>query len=179
MSTTFKRLIAGLTAGLSLLVLTTTANAAVSRTTPGRGPATHAPLPGLRPVEPPRAGAHALAGRSATAAPADVVHCYPTLSLMSAANRHWVSAEVGYPTTDPSYGMLRARASASGLWERFWLCFDSTTSDWVIISAQNGDLVSAELGYPATDPRYGMLRARATGIGLWEEYVTSTGSPGC
>jgi hypothetical protein len=38
----------------------------------------------------------------------------------------------------------------------------------VAIKGSNGRYVSAELGYAATDPRYGILRARADKAELWE-----------
>jgi hypothetical protein len=39
-----------------------------------------------------------------------------------------------------------------------------------ITSQANGHLTSAELGYDPSDYRYGMLRARATSEGPWEEF---------
>lgn len=46
-----------------------------------------------------------------------------------------------------------------------------------ITSLANGRLVSAEFGYGSSDWRYGMLRARATSEGPWEEfYVCFNGS---
>lgn len=79
-----------------------------------------------------------------------------------------VSAELGYPGI--YYGMLRARATAVGPWETFYTprgpCsgFCNTT----FYSSANQRFVSAELGY--TGAYYGMLRARATTVGLWEEF---------
>lgn len=40
-------------------------------------------------------------------------------SILSEYNQKWVSAELGYATTDYRYGMLRARAGALGSWEIF------------------------------------------------------------
>jgi hypothetical protein len=74
-----------------------------------------------------------------------------------------------YQTTDPRWGMLRARSHTVGLWEKFligcgeWDCY--------IYSVANRLYVSAELGYPKDDPRYGMLRARNTYWGPWEKFT--------
>lgn len=81
--------------------------------------------------------------------------------------------EFGYAGQDT--GMMRARPNSSsvGDWEEFMLVRSDCSSDcWAIRSRANGrDLwVSAELGYPTSDSRYGMLRARAATIGVWEQF---------
>ena len=57
------------------------------------------------------------------------------------------------------------------------LCHDYTDGFWFIQSDANNLYVSAELGY--TGGNYGMLRARATSIGPWEQYVTANHQIGC
>lgn len=162
----FKELMVGLIAGVSLLAIpAATAHAAVGRTTPVRSPAADAPLPGFRPVPHPPASAQALTGRSATATPA-LPPCYYNVGFYSLANGQWVSAEVDY--TDQYYGMLRARAPGIGPWETFSLCLNDVTGNWNIWSVQSGYYVSAELGDPPY--YYGMLRARATSLGPWEQF---------
>lgn len=52
-------------------------------------------------------------------------------------------------------------------------CYDHDS----ILSAANGRWVSAELGY--TGGNYAMLRARATAVGPWEQYLTATARIGC
>jgi hypothetical protein len=51
----------------------------------------------------------------------------------------------------------------------------STTCSTVSLKAANGLYVTAELGYTGTENGmqiYGMLRARATSVGPWEEFQT-------
>lgn len=86
------------------------------------------------------------------------------VTITSAANRRYVSAELGYGG-DRS-GMLRARATAVGPWEQFAVC--EYGSRYVIGSLANGRYVSSELGWGGDN--YGMLRARASQIGPWEQY---------
>ncbi|MEV6487598.1 hypothetical protein AB0M20_03010 [Actinoplanes sp. NPDC051633] len=99
-----------------------------------------------------------------SASPAHAAECYD-VALFNEANRRWVSAEIGYAGSDN--GMLRARATAIGPYERFEICY-ATATRFSIRSWANGRWVSAELGY--TGSRYGMLRARATSIGPWERF---------
>jgi hypothetical protein len=83
------------------------------------------------------------------------------------SNGRYVSAELGYGTSNPLYGMLRARATSVGAWERFTMVFiDVNGSTYTAFRAANGLWVSAELGYSGSE--YGMLRARAGSIGPWE-----------
>lgn len=87
---------------------------------------------------------------------------------IKAYNGRYVSAELGYSTSDWRYGMLRARATAIGPWEKF--TYDG--SDWTypgyLKSVGNGRYVSSEFGYSGSDWRFGMLRARSTARGAWE-----------
>lgn len=92
-------------------------------------------------------------------------------SPRSNANGLYVSAELGY--TGGNQGMLRARGSQVGPWEKFSLYYlgDGT---WTMQSQANGLYVSTEIGY--TGGNYGMLRARSSQIGPWElYYVIPTG----
>jgi hypothetical protein len=89
-----------------------------------------------------------------------------------------VSAELGY--SGDNYGMLRARATRVGPWEKFTVCSDFNGQHglrYYIRSQANRRYVSAEVRYSGDDR--GMLRARATGVGPWEEFTirgTSTGA---
>jgi hypothetical protein len=56
------------------------------------------------------------------AAPAHALSCHDGW-LRSDANHKYVSVELGYGTTSPYRGMLRARASSVGPWERFEFCW--------------------------------------------------------
>ena len=87
------------------------------------------------------------------------------VSIRSTWSNRFVSAELGYGGAD--YGMLRARATSVGDWERFRLIGDCNSS-CVIQSVANRRLVSAELGYQGA--AWGELRARATGEGSWERF---------
>ncbi|GGQ76756.1 fascin domain-containing protein [Couchioplanes azureus] len=106
-------------------------------------------------------------------AAAQAVLCWHNVTIYANANRRWVSMEKGYSGTDN--GMLRARATVVGPWERFVVCRDNVTGYTYWASQDTGLVVSTELGYSAGD--YGMLRARATIVGPWEQYYT-TSQPG-
>jgi hypothetical protein len=95
--------------------------------------------------------------------------------LRSDANHKYVSVELGYGTTSPYRGMLRARASSVGPWERFEFCWrvQNNPGYLAIRSLTNGKWVAAELGRTGKD--YGMLRARSTSIGSWETFSGLTG----
>jgi Putative metal-binding motif len=86
-----------------------------------------------------------------------------------AYNDRFVSAELAYG--GESAGMLRARATVIAPWELFTFEQESQTGDFVrgaLKSDANDRYVSAELGY--TGANAGMLRARATVKGPWEEF---------
>jgi len=106
------------------------------------------------------------------AAPALAADC-EVAALYSKANNRYVSAELGY--TGGNYGMLRARATTVGSWERFVVCFGSASNpnDVTIRSTANNLYVAAELDYYGY--LYGMLRARASSAGSWETFRASTG----
>ena len=100
-----------------------------------------------------------------------------SVALKSSQTGMYVTAELGYGTTDPRYGMLRARATTISTWQRFSsVSLDNLTGVRVFRGA-NGLWVSSELGYPTTHERYGMLRARydlaANGSkwGPWEKFT--------
>jgi hypothetical protein len=96
----------------------------------------------------------------------------------SAGNGLLLAAELGY--TGTTYGMIRARTDGSsfvGAWEQFQLVHlspDNPDSDnassliYAIQSLANGRFVSAELSYSGA--YYGMLRARASTVGGWEQF---------
>lgn len=87
--------------------------------------------------------------------------------IRSVANGRYVSAELGYGGS--SYGMLRARATTIGGWERFKFIGNcALTSGCLIRSTANGRYVAAELNYSGSS-RY-MLRARTVTPGSWERF---------
>lgn len=98
-------------------------------------------------------------------------NCTDDEEIVSLANSLIVSTELGYGGDD--YGMLRARASSQGPWERFGVFpLDPNNVDrnqWYIQAKATGLFVSAEIGDAGT--RYGMLRARASQIGQWENFA--------
>lgn len=88
--------------------------------------------------------------------------------IKNLSNGRYVSAELGYTGVD--YGMLRARATSVGPWEKFVIeNWGPNPSMYTIRSLANGRYVSTELGYGGS--RNNMLRARATSIGNWEKYL--------
>jgi hypothetical protein len=92
------------------------------------------------------------------------------VAIQSEWNNLFVSAELGYGW--PYTGMLRARSSTVGPWERFDFVYQA--GNFAIRSEANGLYVSAELGYGSPD--YGLLRARSDVISDWETF--SLGLPG-
>jgi hypothetical protein len=87
------------------------------------------------------------------------------VALQSEWNNLFVSAELGYGW--PYTGMLRARSSTVGPWERFDLAYQG--GNFMIRSEANGLYVAAELGYGSPD--YGLLRARSDVHGDWETFA--------
>jgi hypothetical protein len=94
--------------------------------------------------------------------------------IKNEANDRYVSAELGRTGVD--YGMLRARATSIGPWEKFkaerW---GPNPSMYTLKSLANNRYVSVELGYGGG--RHAMLRARATSIGSWEKMLIPCGVP--
>lgn len=93
--------------------------------------------------------------------------------LVNYANALVVAAEEGYGGSDQRYGMLRARTGANsiGPWEQLDILELGTgtgSSSLYALRASNGLYVSAELGYSGN--LNGMLRARASSIGPWEQF---------
>ncbi|WP_433428520.1 fascin domain-containing protein [Nonomuraea sp. CA-141351] len=90
-------------------------------------------------------------------------------TIISDVNNMFVSAELNQ--TGTLYGMLRARATSVGPWERFRICESdglAGSTTWTIQSLANGKYVSAELNY---EGHYsGLLRARADSPGPWEKF---------
>lgn len=95
-----------------------------------------------------------------------------TVAWQNLYQTRYVSAELDY--TGSNYGMLRARASIIGPYERFQYCWYSA-GYFTLKSLANGRFVSAELSY--TGSTYAMLRARAYSIGSWERftYINNSG----
>jgi len=91
------------------------------------------------------------------------VGCNSDFTMYSNANKKAVSAELSY--TGSVYGLLRARSSTVGPWEKFTLC--KYTTYYTIKSNANGLYVSVELGM--TGPYNGILRARSSAVGPWEK----------
>ena len=91
--------------------------------------------------------------------------------IASDANGLLVAAEQLNNPTDPLEWRLRARTSPSvpGPWEIFYLHAPQPSGGGIVANT-NGDFVSAELGYSTSDSRYGVLRARATSLGAWEQF---------
>jgi hypothetical protein len=89
-------------------------------------------------------------------------------------NGRYVSAEFGRTGVDD--GMLRARATSIGPWEKFRIeRWGPNPSMYTIKSLTYGRYVSTELGYGGV--RKNMLRARASGIGNWEKFIIPCGFP--
>jgi hypothetical protein len=88
-------------------------------------------------------------------------------AFRSMANNRYVTAELGM--TGDSYGLLRARATVIGAWEKFRLTYNTTTGETSVRSMANNRYVSAEVGWSGS--RNGLLRARATSLGPWERFA--------
>ncbi|GII59844.1 hypothetical protein Pth03_82330 [Planotetraspora thailandica] len=93
--------------------------------------------------------------------------------MRSKGNDLMVSAELAYQ--EPTLGMLRARSSTDGPWERFRICYDGTSDTIYSVGAQR--YVSAEVATPGE--KNGMLRAHATLINAWERFRLQCGSVYC
>jgi len=114
-------------------------------------------------------------------APAQAGTICSKIVIWSRGAGRYVSAEVGY--TGSNYGMLRARASTIGAWERFEICqnFGSVPGGaifWTSLkSLANNRYVSAD--WNQSGSLDGMLRAGwATSIGPWEQFQWDTGNVG-
>ena len=93
-----------------------------------------------------------------------------TISIFARANNRYVSAEL--KETGNRVGMLRARATSIGTWEKFAVVGNCWASPGCALrSAANGRYVSAEILDPGAQK--GMLRARATSVGAWERFRIS------
>jgi hypothetical protein len=136
-------------------------------------------LAGTRPLASPARPAAATSARPApgaaaparlrAASPNDTFDCFDQQTLISAANGDYVSAELGYTGAD--YGMLRARATTAGPWEKFDFCYDATQGWWAIRSDANGLYVTAQFGYAGAS--FGELTASSTTIGPYQKFITS------
>jgi hypothetical protein len=93
-----------------------------------------------------------------------------TISIFARANSRYVSAELN--ETGNRVGMLRARATSIGTWEKFTVIGNCrATSGCALRSAANSRYVSAEILDPGAQK--GMLRARAKSVGAWERFRIS------
>jgi hypothetical protein len=128
-------------------------------------PAGHAAVTPARPAGP----AAVAQARLRAAFPADTFTCYDQQSLDANANADYVSAELGYTGAD--YGMLRARATTVGPWEKFDFCYDSTQGWWAISSDANGRYVTAQFGYAGAS--FGEVTASSTTIGPYQKWLLS------
>ena len=97
-------------------------------------------------------------------------NCYDWCLIQSLNNRKLILAQFNYQGY--AWGELRGISNnAGGTWERFRLHGDCQTGCGIQALGWTGDarFVSAELDY--TGAGYGMLRARATGVGGWERFI--------
>jgi hypothetical protein len=85
-------------------------------------------------------------------------------AIRSEANGRYVTAEISW--TGSSNGLLRARATSVGPWEKFRIPNSALPT---IYSLANNRYVTTEINW--TGSGYGSLRARATVVGDWEYYV--------
>jgi hypothetical protein len=119
--------------------------------------------------------------------------CSAEVVILARGNHQYVSARIDY--SGDRYGMLRAVTTSIGAWERFSVCHEdnqpanvvalrasaraSAIGPWeryildyqysyTIYALANNRYVSDELGQTFLYP--GMLRARATVFGPWEDF---------
>ena len=144
------------------LASTVPASAGTRALSPSAG---HAIATAARPAGP-RA---AVPARLRAAAPSDTFTCYDQQSLLSAANSDYVSAEID--DTGADYGMLRARATTVGPWEKFDFCYDVTQGWWAISSDVYGLYVTQQFGYPGAS--FAELTASSSIIGPYQKFLLS------
>ncbi|MGV9424577.1 fascin domain-containing protein [Streptomyces sp. NPDC003656] len=89
-----------------------------------------------------------------------------TVSLRNEENGLYVTSEVD--TSGAQSGMLRARGTNSGSWERFYVV-PQGGGQFALKSAANGLYVTAEFNYTGGDQ--GLLRARSSTVGSWERFT--------
>ncbi|GAA3770434.1 endonuclease/exonuclease/phosphatase family protein [Streptomyces chiangmaiensis] len=89
-----------------------------------------------------------------------------TITLRNEENGLYVTSEIN--TTGAQSGMLRARGTNTGSWERFYV-IPQGNGQYALKSAENKLYVSAEFNYTGGDE--GLLRARSTSIGSWERFT--------
>jgi len=94
-------------------------------------------------------------------------HATFNCKLQARTNHRYVTTEVTFPGT-AFRGLLRARASAIGSWQRF-RCVAIGTNQWALNSRANHKYVTAEITYPGT--LRGLLRASSNTIGISEEFT--------
>lgn len=96
------------------------------------------------------------------------------VTFFSVAQGTYVSTELSYPEGDT--GMLRARATAVGPWEKYRIVPGGAAGVYAIWSYAASRYVTAELGHPGN--RAGELRARSTVIGPWEKFAIEVSGDG-
>jgi hypothetical protein len=164
------RVVAAFTAFAAALLISAVASPAARAATQLRSPSLALVLgqPSTSQIVPPGYG------------PRDEVQCWTNVVLMSSVYPYYyVSTELTFGWNDGvnDHGMLRARATAIGPWERYTICFDYTDHSYSIRSPAANAWVSAELLYPGI--RAGMLRARANAVGPWEKFdIVDNGGQG-
>ncbi|QLJ05324.1 hypothetical protein HZZ00_32755 [Streptomyces sp. NEAU-sy36] len=89
-----------------------------------------------------------------------------TITLRNEENGLYVTSEIS--TTGSQAGMLRARGTNTGSWERFYVVPQSDGT-YALKSAANGLYVTAEFNYTGGDQ--GLLRARSSTVGSWERFT--------
>lgn len=90
-------------------------------------------------------------------------HC-DDIKIQARGNGLFVAAEAEY--TGSVFGMLRARSSSVGPWEKFSLC--PMDGYYTLFSYGTGSYVSAEKNYTGADA--GMLRARSASVKSFEKF---------
>lgn len=91
---------------------------------------------------------------------------WPQFRLRSRATGKYVAVEYLY--TGDRYAMLRARADYNNA-NTFTMCtIDGTTNIWVGLKVVGGSYVTAEVNHPGAMD--GMLRARSSTVGSWEQF---------
>ena len=89
-----------------------------------------------------------------------------TITLRNEENGLYVTSELS--TTGDQAGMLRARGTNTGSWERFYVV-PQGDGTYALKSAENKLFVTAEFNYTGGDQ--GLLRARSTTVGSWERFT--------
>jgi hypothetical protein len=97
----------------------------------------------------------------------------PLVGIRRYPSNELVSAEVSW--SGDNYGLLRERDAVSpgGPWEQFDIICIQAPDVYAIWSRANRRYVSAEVSWSGDN--YGLLRARATTVGPWEQFRIARG----